>query len=379
MFIRICFLVTWLSLWQHAFCANGQVFDGINYINPANNLFVKKLRVSTGSIIYNPKIPFQGTVNGNPKKATSNPLVVSPYARVIYRLHPKLAFGLAISEPYRVIIDYKLSKDNIPGLYNRENIRTASIHPNLAIQLSKNLWLGAGLNIVRYQLELNLVVPFTISSTPTIFNLQGNDVAWSYALGAIYLFNKNTFLDVAYFSRNTGKITGTSSFKNVSAPTLSQTLLVIPDTLTAALTHRFDEKLMVRLGVMRTFWQEFKYTSISLPNAFIPIPLNYRNTNRFLFLSRYQLSNEYAFSFYATKDFTPTKLGESNFALAGNIFSTGFIASKKITKSFTLRGLFGYGFNTNTVKIDEETFKTFGTIKNKIIFSNFQIIYNLDG
>lgn len=34
-----------------SYSSNGQAFDGINYINPANDLFVKKVRID--AIVYN--------------------------------------------------------------------------------------------------------------------------------------------------------------------------------------------------------------------------------------------------------------------------------------------------------------------------------------
>lgn len=32
-----------------SYSSNGQAFDGINYINPANDLFVNKVRIEAGS------------------------------------------------------------------------------------------------------------------------------------------------------------------------------------------------------------------------------------------------------------------------------------------------------------------------------------------
>jgi len=52
------FILILLFLNPLCFGSNGQVFDGINYLNPANNLFVKKLRFTLGTVVYNPKIPF---------------------------------------------------------------------------------------------------------------------------------------------------------------------------------------------------------------------------------------------------------------------------------------------------------------------------------
>lgn len=362
-------------LTQTAYSGNGQSFDGINYINPANDLFVDKLRLAAGTLVYNSKIPFNGTVRGNPKDVTSDPIIASPYGRIIYRVNPKFAVGLALSEPFRVVYDFTLTNPDFPGLNDFNNIRSASIHPNVGYKLFENLWLGGGLFYTNYRAHANIVVPFTISPTPLVASFEGSGDAWSYVLGGIFFFKKGTFLDVSYYSRSRSKIWGTSSINDLSAPTLVPTIFQIPNTWDVSITHSLTKKIMIRVGMSRTYWSEFKQSNVYIAGNNVNIPLGYHDTNRFNFLGRYELNDKYAFSIYAVQDFTPTDLGRTNFALAGNIVSTGIIASKQMTKTLTLRGLVGYAFNTSKLLIAEERFQTFGTTKNRILATNIQITY----
>lgn len=376
---NFCLLLAFLLTSHQAFSSNGQDFDGINYINPANNLFVNKIRVALGTVVVNPKIKFRGAINNNLKDSLSNPYIVSPYGRIIYRVNPDIALGLAVVEPFRAVIKFDLLKQGITGLNDDENIRSFTINPNLGIKIFEHFWLGAGLDITNFRVNENIVVPFVISPEPEVVGFRGRDVGISGTIGFIYLFNEATFIDVALFGQNIGQLKGFSSFKGEVIPTRHPSTLQIPDTLLLALTRTFwNEKLLLRAGLWHTYWKNFKASSLDLPLDTIIIPQNYMNTNRLIGLARYQLTDNYALSVFAAQDYTPTSSAETNFALAGDIFSAGFSLTKKINANLNVTALFGYGFNTSSVNINENRLITFGNIKNRIGFTNLQVTYNLD-
>lgn len=375
---NFCLFMVFLLTSHQVFSSNGQAFDGINYINPANNLFVTKIRIALGTVVENPKIKFKGTINNNPKDSVSNPYILSPYGRIIYRVNPDIALGLAVVEPFRAVIKFDLLKHDITGLNDHENIRSFTINPNLAVKIFKHFWFGAGLDITDFRVNDSLVVPFAISPEPTVVGFRGKDVSVGGTIGFIYLFNDATFIDLALFGQNIGQLKGFSSFKGTVIPTRHPSTLQIPDTLLLALTRSFwNEKLLLRVGLWHTYWKNFKGSSLDLPLDTIIIPQNYMNTNRFIGLARYQLTDTYALGLFAAQDYTPTSSAVTNFALAGDIFSAGFSLTRKINANLNVTALFGYGVNTSSVNINEHRLITFGDIKNRIAFTNLQVTYNL--
>jgi long-chain fatty acid transport protein len=366
-----------ILLSSNGFASNGQVFDGINYINPANNAFVKKLRISIGTILDNPKIKFKGTINNNSRTAISNPVITSPYTRIIYRVNPKLALGLAVSEPFRAIIKFNVPF-RVPGIFDAENIRSVKIEPNVALELVKNLWLGVGLNIIRYKAEINIVKIINQGQSLGVLHFDGKDVAVSYVIGLLYRLNNQYIFDLAFYSKSSANLTGNFSINSPPLPTTVPTLLTIPDTIIGAITHIINKQWLVRFKWAHSFWTDFNGTSFNNANISVPIPLNYHNTNDYTLLVRHKFKNSYALSLFAAKDFTPTNLARTNFALAGDIFSSGLIVSKRTSQNFTVRGMVGYALNIKSVKINQANLNTFGDIKNRIIFSNFQIVYRMD-
>jgi long-subunit fatty acid transport protein len=366
-----------ILLSQAVLASNGQVFDGINYINPANNYFVKKFRIAVGSIINSIDTPYKGTLRGVPTKLTSDPTIASPYTRLSYRVNKDLALGLAINEPYRVTIKYALNPDN-PNLENIENFRSINYHPNFAVKVFDNLWFGAGLNIVDYRVKLNIITPIIISIVPKALTFKGSDVATSYVLGVLYVFNNKTFLDLAFYSKNVAKIRGYTRFGGQQISTRTPTQMVIPKTIIAAVTHNFNNNWLVRGVWSYSYWSDVKNTGIDLINTRLNIPLNYKNTNRFSIIGKYSFSNGYALSLFASQDFTPTNLAQNNLPLEGDIFSSGIIVSKNITQGIRLRGMIGYAFNLEPLSVTQPLFNSFGQVNNRIVISNIQAVYAIN-
>lgn len=358
------------------YSSNGQSFDGINYINPANDLFVKKVRLDAGLVTMQPKIIFNGSIDHIPTHRVSNPVLASPYAGAIFRLNPSAAFGVSVTEPFRT--HFHFDYPNFP-LFDDEYIRSFTLHPHFAFKATESLWIGTGLYMTNYQVKQNLVLPENVSTDPRVLVTRVKGVGYSISGGILYFFNKVTFLDLAFFGQNLGQLWGGVKFNNRAFGLINPSLIQTPGTVAMSLTRQFmDKKLMIRLGSSYSLWHSFKGTSISTQPKTFYIPLAYHNTLRYIAFARYQLTKKYAIAGYITQDNTPTHFTRGNFSLSGNIASTGLILSKKLSDSFTISAMAGYGMNTSDVNINEIRIITSGTIKNRILFSNVQLVYNLD-
>jgi long-subunit fatty acid transport protein len=359
-----------------SYSSNGQAFDGINYINPANDLFVKKVRIDAGVITMQPKIIFNGTIDHRPNRLVSDPVIASPYAGVIFRLNPSTAFGVTVNEPFRT--SFRFDYPNSP-LFDAEYIRSFTLHPHFAFKATERLWIGTGVYMTNYNVKQHLVLPKNVTTDPQVLSTQFKGVGYNISGGIVYFFNKVTFLDLALFGQNLGQLWGNAQFNNKNHPLIKPSLIQTPATIAMTLTRQFmDKKLMIRLGASHTLWQNFKATSLSTEPKSFYIPFPYHNTSRYAVLARYQLTEKYAIAGYATKDYTPTPLSRGNFSLSGDILSTGLGLSKRLSNSLTITAMAAYGFNTSAVNINEIKIITSGAVKNRILFSNLEIVYNLD-
>jgi len=197
-----------------------------------------------------------------------------------------LALGLGINAPFALATDYD---DGWVGRYHalRSEVKTVNINPSVACKVNDHLSLGAGVSAQYLQAELSNAIDFgTIafsSSGGALGTPQGQDGkavleadSWGfgYNLGALYEFNENSRVGLAYRSMIRHDLEGDADFRIPSSVTSLPFVgagigaafadtdikgdIDLPDSASLSAYHRFNSKWAVMADVTWTNWSRFK-------------------------------------------------------------------------------------------------------------------------
>lgn len=202
------------------------------------------------------------------------------------RLQNGIALGLGINAPFGLATEYD---DGWVGRYHalRSEVKTVNINPSVACKVNDHLSLGGGVSAQYIQAELSNAIDFgTVafqSSRGLLGTPQGMDGkaeleadSWGFGfnLGALYEFNENSRVGLAYRSQVRQDLEGDADFKvpasvtslpfgvgtGVSAAFADTDVsgdLVLPESVSVSAYHRFDPKWAVMADVTWTNWSRF--------------------------------------------------------------------------------------------------------------------------
>jgi len=202
------------------------------------------------------------------------------------RLQNGIALGLGINAPFGLATEYD---DGWVGRYHAlgSEVKTVNINPSVAYKVNDHLSLGAGVNAQYIQAKLSNAIDFgTVafqSSGGLLGTPQGMDGkaeleadSWGFGfnLGALYEFNDNSRVGLAYRSHVRQDLKGDADFKvpasvtslpfgvgaGVAAAFADTDIsgdLVLPESASVSAYHRFTPKWAVMADVTWTNWSRF--------------------------------------------------------------------------------------------------------------------------
>ena len=152
-----------------------------------------------------------------------------PNLYYVQELGPRLVFGLGLNAPFGLHTDYD---PNWKGRYHSitAELQTVSLRPALALRVGGRLSLGATITAQYAYARLSNAIDFgtlCLASLPPPtcgglglapqradgrFEVEGDDLAWGYSLGALYAFNNDTRIGVSYRSAIDQSIEGDAEF-----------------------------------------------------------------------------------------------------------------------------------------------------------------------
>ncbi len=211
---------------------------------------------------------------------TDNPVATPFYLYGSAKLTDKLAVGLAVYTPFG---SSNVWGDNWAGKYLVQDISMKSIYiqPTVSYQLNDWISVGAGLNIVYGEFELNKAFPIMNPSDGSYIadgsaELSGNTVKYGYNLGIFLQPNEKLNIGISYRSKvdielddNEGE--GKFSFPSTVPPALVAgynamgvkdgsftATLPLPASLNVGLAYQIDEKWLVSADVNFVEWSVYK-------------------------------------------------------------------------------------------------------------------------
>lgn len=246
--------------------------------NPAAMTTFDKMALSVSGTYIKPDVDVAGDIYAGPTKlAPSSESDIAPDAFVpasyfIQPLNDQWAWGIGLFSNYGLSTEY--SKTFAAGAgagAGDTELVTLNINPNIAYRINSNFSVGAGINAVYAQAEVNryagalaAAIPGANSDT-RLAHLKGDTWGFGWNVGTLYEINENHRLALTYRSQVDlsfdGDFQGATSGNRVVDGNLK---LDLPAQAEFAGYHRLNQQFAVHYSVNWTDWsafQELKATS----------------------------------------------------------------------------------------------------------------------
>ena len=243
--------------------------------NPAAMTTFDKMALSVSGTYIKPDVDVAGDIYAGPTKlAPSSESDIAPDAFVpatyfIQPLNDQWAWGIGLFSNYGLSTEYSKTFPAGAGAGDTE-LLTFNINPNIAYRINSNFSLGAGINAVYAQAELNryagdlapilnVTTPFTHNTDTAIAHLKGDTWGFGWNVGALYEINDNNRLALTYRSQVDLSFDGdfkglTSGYRTVDG----NLKLDLPAQAEFAGYHRLNPQFAVHYSVNWTDWSAFK-------------------------------------------------------------------------------------------------------------------------
>lgn len=260
-----------------AYAGEAAIADNASVLsrNPAAMTTFDKMALSVSGTYIKPDVDVAGDIYAGPAKlASSSESDIAPDAFVpatyfIQPLNDQWAWGIGLFSNYGLATEYSKTFPAGAGAGDTE-LLTFNINPNIAYRINSNFSVGAGINAVYAQAELNryagaLAITPPLNSDTAIAHLKGDTWGFGWNVGTLYEINENNRLALTYRSQVDLSFDGdfngsTSNFKTVDG----NLKLDLPAQAEFAGYHRLNQQFAVHYSVNWTDWsafQELKATS----------------------------------------------------------------------------------------------------------------------
>ncbi|MGD9108628.1 MAG: outer membrane protein transport protein [Gammaproteobacteria bacterium] len=268
----------------------------IEFFNPAGMAVHKKtmLAVSAIQIISNPHfkpIAATSTIGANVLGNDKNPVADAfiPTIHAIVHIVDKVNFGFGVSSPYGLKNIY--DESSVARYVTTKNeLKVININPSLSYLITKKFSIGVGFDVQTISATLAKHIQVHPALPDVISENKGDNTGYGWNAGLFYRPSFATKLGIAYRSKVTHNITGTTTFSSVYPPAVAnKSHMVFPDTIIFSITQAINNKWNVMSDAKFTKWDRIKNLEINLPSLGQTsiIPLYYHNAWRFSLGSSY--------------------------------------------------------------------------------------------
>ncbi|QWL58015.1 outer membrane protein transport protein [Aeromonas jandaei] len=271
-----------------AYAGEAAIADNASVLarNPAAMTTFDKMTFSVSGTYIQPDVDVNGSVNatkdGNKLKTLSDasesgiaPSAFVPATYFIQPINDKLAWGIGLFSNYGLSTEYP---KNFPGgaAAGDTELVTFNINPNIAYRINEHFSVGAGINAVYGEAELNryagvlgpLNPPKKGGPMPVdtrLAHMKGDTWGFGWNVGTLYEVNENNRFALTYRSKVDmsfdGDFQGAASANRIVDGNLE---LPLPAQAEFAGYHRLNQQFAVHYSVNWTDWssfQELKATS----------------------------------------------------------------------------------------------------------------------
>lgn len=282
---------TQMSVAGHVIVPKSKFTDKGSWVNPA----------LTGGNIDQAQAALTGK-NDNGGKAA---FVPNSYA--VKRLNEKVTVGVGINAPFGLETSYD---DDWIGRYNALDsaMQTININPSVAYEINEQLTFGGGISLQYITVELGSAIDSAaacrsiagaansgdlllscLRAMPTLSNqatdskvvISGDDVSFSYNLGAMYKPTPQTKIGLSYRAATNHELEGKADYTVNAAlqPILTATGVTrfndvdvkaeanLPDSLSLSVAHKVNDKLELLGDVTQTGWSSFERLRVTDKNT----------------------------------------------------------------------------------------------------------------
>jgi len=330
-----------------------QYITGISYSNPSELFKVQKNEFIIGGTGFYTNGKFTGSaINFNTFQyesgvSNTNRFSFLPYGRIASRLSDKVVFGVDVTQPIHSNLVW--GANSFTRYAATDTLATdVDISPRLSFSVTKQLYVGAGLNFNFLQNnESNWAMPISPTEYAKLIN-RSYGFGVGYDLGMYYAFNQTNFFGAAFFSAIKQHTRGTSFL----ADRVNNKLrfdFSIPATSTFNYVHIFNQQWLVSLQALRTDWSvnqyvRYKQTAATPPN--FNFAMEFKNSWAFIAALRRQMNEKTGLTLIGMMDNGPEKdhLRTINFP-ADRQYFLALSADYHINKSNSLELLYGQGLS----------------------------------
>ncbi|MDR9827411.1 outer membrane protein transport protein [Vibrio sp. FNV 38] len=255
---------------EHSASGLGRAFSGEAAVaqdasvisrNPAAMTRFDRAMFSGALSIIDPEVDIYD-VSNNERSNDVAPLQVAPAGYYLSPINDKWAWGIGMFTTYGVATDYP---DDIAAgdLAGDTSLMSVNINPSIAYRVNNQLSLGAGLNLVYAEAELNrhfgsLGDLFGKARSDQLIKMEGDTFGWGWNIGALYEINENHRFGFGYRSEvevdfDDGEFTDTDGSKNKAGLKVD-----LPAIWEISGFHQINKTFAVHYSYQHTDWSVFK-------------------------------------------------------------------------------------------------------------------------
>jgi long-chain fatty acid transport protein len=216
-----------------------------------------------------------------------------------HKINDKAAAGIGIFNPFGLGTEWD---ENWQGrfLATKSYLTTFNFNPVVAYRVIPQLSVAAGLDVIYLDAKLQRKLPTTGTPTDPGFGQQfkGDGTGVGFNVAAAYDITDDATIGVSYRSEVEVDIDGRSSTWAKFSPfdTKGHTSVRLPQQLTAGVSYRVIEPLIVEAGMRWEGWSSFRELKITLDNGQFapPSERNWHDTIGVNFGGTYKLNDKVA-------------------------------------------------------------------------------------
>lgn len=264
-----------------AYAGEAAIADNASVLarNPAAMTTFDKMQVSASGTFIKPDVDVEGTIplrdNAPASQDDIAPAAFVPASYFIQPLNDQWAWGIGLFSNYGLATEYD-KNFNAGSQAGDTSLLSVNLNPSLAYRINEQFSIGAGLNAVYAQAELNRFNGDLIQILPNetlVKSLKGDTWGFGWNIGALYELNEQHRFGLTYRSQVNLSFDGDytddlPAFAGGQAGnTVDANLKVdLPAQAEFAGYHRLNQQFAVHYSVNWTDWsafEELKATSTS--------------------------------------------------------------------------------------------------------------------
>lgn len=204
--------------------------------------------------------------SGTPATGTNNgdmvPLTVVGSSFATKQINDSFHAGIGVYAPFGLATNYE---DSFQGRYfgDKSKVKVVAVQPTASLQLTPEVSIGLGLVISK--IEGTLSSQISPMAPGSQLMIEGDDMGTSFNFGTLVAVSEDTRVGVAFHSRTSYTLTGTTTVTNL--PTVTGKAVAVydasldiatPASWDISLTHKLNPDVTLQVLASQTQWGVIK-------------------------------------------------------------------------------------------------------------------------